>query len=692
MIRCTHCFSELLDLTVFCPRCGRPKEPALDRLLNRSLGGRYHLYRRLGEGGLATVFAATDTRSDRIVAVKVSDPRQLVQREFNEAFDLAQARRYWNEMLERMQREAVALAAIHHPHIVRLLDTDLITPELRYVVMEFLHGRTLREELQARGRLGVAETIRIIEAITSGLSVVHARGIIHRDLNPRNIFLCSAEETGAKREQQGEEFSPSAPLPLSPSDSCNVKIIDFGIAKIPPPPGEPPFTQHSIMSGTVAYASPEQCQNGALDHRSDIYSLGVMIYEMVTGERPFRGRTAAEIALKQIQAEPISPRALVPDLPATLEAAILRALAKSPSARQQSVEELMAEVRQVGRRLVVPLKDGREAFGSAPPPISFHADESTIADNNSIGQREEASKILRLRLIRKRRRRMALVAAGIVVALAVSGWLFAQHWLSIRPATKAPLAFDPVSSPGVSPTRQLGGAAQLNPAGDADALEMAARSSILEPGQVSSPALPGGKTAPSPASKGANSSFLPPPVLPQARPQSLPSPGITAMPNQPPTDQTASAVDRQPTPTPTTRQRETDQAPSVDGQPEAADYPRGQEATSSSGGERSNYTPPPEPPSEADDRPPVRTLLGPKVITWSGRVIRERKVTLELPGLPGMVEIPRKHSKRVGMIEPPSPDNNWRRVVLRVFGDGQVFFVIRWWPSAPNAAPFTARR
>src|SRR5438128_11073970 len=114
MKRCTRCFGDLLDLSIFCPQCGQPHEPDLDQLLNQSLGGRYQPYRRLGEGGFSTVFVATDTVSDRIVVVKVSDPRHLVRREISPAFDADEARRYWAEIVARMRRKAVALATIHH--------------------------------------------------------------------------------------------------------------------------------------------------------------------------------------------------------------------------------------------------------------------------------------------------------------------------------------------------------------------------------------------------------------------------------------------------------------------------------------------------------------------------------------------------------------------------------------------------
>jgi len=290
MTRCARCSGELPPFAVFCPHCAQAHEPDFDQLTNLTIDGRYRIYRRLGRGGLSTIFGATDLETDRIVVVKISDPAQLVRREMSYAIDANNARDYWAEMLERMRREAETLAGIDHPNIVRFYGTELIGDDLRYVVMEFLRGRTLREEIDRRGSFESLWACRIALEIANALSEVHSRGIVHRDISPRNIFLCE--------------------------DS--VKLIDFGIAKFPQPPGAPPFTRHSSLIGAVAYASPEQCGSRPVDLRSDIYSLGAALYEMLTGERPFNGRTPTEIALKQIQSEPKPPRDINPAIPPRL--------------------------------------------------------------------------------------------------------------------------------------------------------------------------------------------------------------------------------------------------------------------------------------------------------------------------------------------------------------------------------------
>src|SRR5262249_156993 len=233
MNRCARCSGGLSVLAVFCPHCAQAQEPDFNQLIGHTIENRYRIYRRLGSGWLSTLFAATDLHSDRITAIKVSSPAPLVKRDLSYAINEIEARHYWDELLERMRREAETLASIDHPNIVRFFGTGRINEDLRYVAMEFLRGRTLREELDEYGRSEPRETARRMHDVSAALAEVHARGIVHRDINPRNLFLCDN----------------------------SIKLIDFGIAKFPQPDGVPPFTRHSLMSGTVAYTSPEQCQS-----------------------------------------------------------------------------------------------------------------------------------------------------------------------------------------------------------------------------------------------------------------------------------------------------------------------------------------------------------------------------------------------------------------------------------------------
>jgi serine/threonine-protein kinase len=632
MNRCARCSGELPALAVFCPHCSQPHEPDFDRLIGQTLDGRYRIYRRLGSGGLSTVFVATDLRSDCVVAIKVSDPSQLVRREQSYAID--EARQYWAEMLDRMQREAETLAEIDHPNIVRVHAAGSIhvdqrvdqREDLRYVAMEFLRGRTLREELDERGPMEAREAASIAVDIASALGEVHARGIIHRDINPRNIFLLDQQ--------------PSA-----------IKLIDFGIARFPQPAGAPPFTRHAALGGTVSYASPEQCQSRPLDHRSDIYSLGVSLYEMLTGRRPFEGRTPTEIALKQIQAEPVPPRQLNAAIPASLEQTILRAMAKHPEERQQTTSELAEELRARSNQIVIPL--------------------NSVESETEIEPQAKPA----------RRRRALAAAAALLLTLAAAGWLFGRQFTaSIDRATASSDLVSALPSPS-------------NQNSDADAMEEpgAWRSAGSRPPSnpmpraVSTPQPQTSQTPPPTpttdrAAQPRNSAPAAPINLPQSPPPSRPArqtesqPGIAQAPRpieeppQPPanTNPTANQTIDRPI------DRESEPAPNhtrAESRPRRAQQPADDEEE-----------------EEEDER------IGPKLIQWSGRVNGEREITIEMPGVPGTIEIPRAYRGRVGVIDPPNSDNRWRCAVLRVFGRGNVSFILRWWPRALRPERFSSMR
>jgi len=726
MNRCAHCFGDLPEFAVFCPHCARADQPDFQQLLNRTIAGRYRLYKRLGQGGLSTVFAATDLETDRVVVVKVSDPAQLIQRELSYAIDAESARNYWHEMLERMRLEAETLAALQHPNIVRFYGTGLLGEDLRYVVMEFLHGRSLREELGARGRLDSAEAVRVALGICAALSEVHARGIVHRDINPRNVMI---EDCGLRIADSGSATIHQDQIDdsLAWADATQksairnppsaIKLIDFGIAKFPQPPGAPPFTQHSVLSGTVAYASPEQCQSRAMDGRSDIYSLGVVLYEMITGERPFTGRTPTEIALKQIQAEPTPPRQLNPDISASLERTVLRMLAKNPDERPQNIEELTEELRYGARQIFVPLQTAGEA--------NQEEVEGTPEDDFD-----------RLMVARRRRRRIALAAAAIVLVAAATGLLLGKNWLGSR--------FAGVSSPNVasmtpspSPSPSPGNSAA--PASDADSLELAAHLP-LERAPNSAVGAPGNGSGNKNASPQANASANQPAAksLPAdatsapAKPVTNPAPSTKAAAKSGPPRQVAAkthshstssasaAASRAPQTNNPPKQTEVAQAP-----PKAENNPPkprednpvaenasntasnaepppvsrrdriannrndtfGRERNESAGNSRRN---PRIDNTDAENAPDVEHL-GPKLIQWSGSVNREREVTIDLPGVPGTLEIPRVYRDRVGIVQPPSASNHWRTATVRVFGQGGVSFVVRWWPMSSHYSKVAER-
>lgn len=686
MTRCQRCFGELSAFAVFCPNCAQVHEPDLSQLLNQTVGGRYKLYRRLGQGGLSTVFAATDLQTDNVVVVKVSDPAQLVRRELTYAIDAEAARNYWHEMLERMRHEAEALTDVEHPNIVRLFDSGMIGDDLRFVAMEFLRGRTLREELDARGKLEIGEAANIALQLCDALGEVHARGIVHRDINPRNLMIADlglriADSEIASNFQPPISNSPEANVAANKSAIRNpqstIKLIDFGIAKFPQPPGAPPFTQHSVLSGTVAYASPEQCQSRVVDHRSDIYSLGVVLYEMLTGERPFKGRTPTEIAINHLQAQPQPPRQLNSEIPSNLEKTILRALAKAPEDRQQSVQELAEQLRASARQVVIPL---------LPEASADSVGESdTVVD------------------VRRRRRRAAVAAVALLILLA--GGILGRNWLASR-ALPLLTGAQPVATP--TPDWVI--------ASDLDSLELAAQlptdslsggvaaktgssPSINQPAQASgSQSAASGNTSTNvQASPQSGTAALPPPIVKAPPPVvPTPTPAVLASKTTPSANQPANqspavlkSEERK------VRQRDPESAANSSNgnvareetsatkrdriasnrNREEENARRQSEARQDSGEASSDNDYPDKANNDSQH-------IGPKLIQWSGKVRGEREVLIDLPGTPGTLEVPRVYRNRVGVIEPPSASNRWRCARLRVFGEGGVSFVVRWWPNS----------
>ena len=272
-----------------------------------TLGGRYRIERELGRGGMAKVFLGTDTVLGRTVAVKVLAPQYADDDSF----------------VQRFRREAQAAASITHPNIVSVFDTGS-DDGMHFIVMEYVEGRTLAEILAGGGRILPDRAIDIAIDVDRALEAAHARGVIHRDIKPGNIML----------DPRGD-----------------VKVTDFGIARVTTTADT--VAQTAAIMGTAAYLSPEQAQGLPNDGRSDIYSLGCVLYEMVTGRPPFLGDSPVAVASKQVLEQPVPPSRLNPDITADLDAVILRALAKNPANRYQSADEMRADLERAKRGLPV---------------------------------------------------------------------------------------------------------------------------------------------------------------------------------------------------------------------------------------------------------------------------------------------------------------------------------------------------
>jgi len=262
---------------------------------DRVLGGRYRLRRELARGGMATVWEAEDRILTRRVAIKVLHPHLAGDDAFR----------------TRFRREAVAAAKLAHPHIVTTYDTGR-DADVAYIVMELVEGTTLARLLKARGPLPVAKAVDVAAQVADALACAHAHGIVHRDVKPANILL---REDG------------------------HVKVADFGIAKAG---AGTDLTRTGVVMGTAKYLSPEQVSGNPADAGSDIYALGIVLYEMLCGAPPFVGDTELSTAVARLTAAPGSLRDRRQDIPRSLEAVVLRSLARDPATRFQSAEELRA--------------------------------------------------------------------------------------------------------------------------------------------------------------------------------------------------------------------------------------------------------------------------------------------------------------------------------------------------------------
>ena len=315
MRQCPLCSRQYEDAAAYCPLDGRVLLLP-DPLLGRVVGDKYRIDAFIGGGAQSRVYRATHIHLERAAAVKV------IRGDFAAG----------DEGVERFRREALAVARLKHPNIVTVHDSGIDPDAGAYLVMEFLEGRSLRSAVVRSTRFSVDDTVTVMRQVCAGVSAAHSAGVIHRDLKPDNIFL----------ESRGDGVR-------------SAKILDFGVAKLRRPPGDvgpedesDPFLSAAMRgAGTPAYMSPEQCLGLALDRRSDVYSLGCVLFELLTGKPPFVSDGAATIYRKHVEEPPATPSSVVANLPTAVDAIVLRALAKTPSDRYASAVDLAAALESV---------------------------------------------------------------------------------------------------------------------------------------------------------------------------------------------------------------------------------------------------------------------------------------------------------------------------------------------------------
>lgn len=363
------------------------------------IDGRYELLQQIASGGMATIYSAMDTRLDRKVAVKIMHAHLAN----DEAF------------VERFIREAKAAAALSHPNIVAVQDqgwNQSGVPAV-FLVMEFVDGHTLRDYLFEQGSLPPSEVIRYLIPVLSALAAAHKIGIVHRDIKPENILI---------------------------SQSGRVKVADFGLAH-GESIGQTMVSESSVILGSVSYLSPEQVQRGIADARSDVYSVGIVAFELLTGEKPFAGESAIQIAYKHVNDKVPLPSTLKAGIPASLDALVQRATSTNPDNRPRDAGQFLDELREVQAQLdpkrtqlsleldlpPMPLRDksprtSRVSLPKNPAPSERVSAMASSKDGKVPHEKTSERAPAKKRRTSARVRRNRWIALGISVLIGIGGW------------------------------------------------------------------------------------------------------------------------------------------------------------------------------------------------------------------------------------------------------------------------------
>jgi len=286
-----------------------------DPLVGQLLDGRYAVQARIARGGMATVYLAIDQRLDRKVALKVMHG--------NLADD--------DEFLQRFIREARSAARLTHPGVVHVYDQGE-HDGVAFLAMEYVPGRTLRDLMRERGTLSPREALDVMEPVLDALGAAHAAGLVHRDVKPENVLL---------------------------ADDGRLKVADFGLARAV---NSATTSQTGLLLGTVAYLAPEQVERGLADARSDVYAAGVLLFEMLTGTKPFEGETAVQVAFQHVTSEVPAPSSRAPGIPRAMDELVAEAAARDPQQRPADARELLMLVRETRHRMSAADLDSRAAL------------------------------------------------------------------------------------------------------------------------------------------------------------------------------------------------------------------------------------------------------------------------------------------------------------------------------------------
>lgn len=362
--------------------------------MSKIFGGRYEVLERIGAGGMAIVYKAKDLLLNRVVTIKVLREQYATDEDF----------------IRRFRREAQAVASLSHPNIVSVYDVGK-DGDTEYIVMEYVEGRNLKEIIRDYAPLSTEQTINLARQITGAIQNAHEHHIIHRDIKPHNILVTA---------------------------DGHAKVTDFGIARAV---SSATVTHTGDIIGSVHYLSPEQAKGVQSNEQSDIYALGIVIYELITGKVPYDGETPITIALKHLQEQPVLPSKINPRIEKDFEAVIMRAIAKSREQRYTSAKDLLEDLNhiQAGRpikRLEIPLPEDPEAtqthkgMGKVLAPIEVATPKNGEKPPLSVTQNPQGKKVKKLRW-------PIIVGGLILLAILLGGGIALKNYIFLG-TTKVP--------------------------------------------------------------------------------------------------------------------------------------------------------------------------------------------------------------------------------------------------------------
>ncbi|HEX3038420.1 MAG TPA: Stk1 family PASTA domain-containing Ser/Thr kinase [Oscillospiraceae bacterium] len=349
----------------------------MDKYTGKRLDGRYEIHELLGMGGMAVVYRAYDTIDDRTVAIKILKDEFLGNDEF----------------IRRFKNESKAIAILSHPNIVKVYDVSF-GDQIQYIVMEYIDGITLKEYLDQQKEIKWKEAIHFTVQILRALQHAHEKGIVHRDIKPQNIMLL----------QDG-----------------TIKVTDFGIARFS---RNETRTMTDKAIGSVHYISPEQARGDLTDEKADIYSVGVMLYEMITGRLPFEADNAVSVAIMQLQSDPKPPKEINPAIPDGLEEITLKAMQKNPAQRYQSAAEMLRDIEQFRRNPSIRFQykyfidEKPTKYVDAINSVKGYDKSNTNSYNDNYEYVEEDIKP------KKKKSTATVAVAGVVVAFVIIAVIF----------------------------------------------------------------------------------------------------------------------------------------------------------------------------------------------------------------------------------------------------------------------------